>query len=94
MFIVTNCSPGGNYTPSVFTTIEGARDWMYECTAGNIDAFVDEVDFTGMSNLEICQWGRDHINAELSEFRTVIHYPDYSYNIMEIFEVKEDQING
>ena len=94
MYIVTNCTPTGNYTPSIFVHKKDAVDWIHECTAGNIKAIVNDKDFSNMSNLEICEWGRDHLNVELSELRTAVHYVDYSYNIMEIFEVKEDQING
>ena len=86
MFIVTNCTPIGNYKPSVFETLEAATDWVYECTAENIKSYIGH-DLEGMNNKQVCLWGESNLNVKISIGRTEIYYYDDSYNIMEIFEV-------
>lgn len=86
MFIVTNCTPTGNYKPSIFNDLESATNWMHECTANNIKAVTDHC-LKNMSNKDICLWSESYMNAKISIGRTEIYYDDDSYNIMEIFEV-------
>lgn len=88
MFIVTNCTPKGNYTPSIFKTIKEAYDWMLECTANNIKQSTDH-EFYGLSNNDVCRWGCKHMDVKIAIGRTEIYYGDDSYNIMEIFEIEE-----
>lgn len=45
MYIVTNATVEGNYTPSIFKSFNEAQKWMIECAASNIlRAFSKELD--------------------------------------------------
>ena len=91
MFIVTNCAPGGNYTPSVFKTFEEAEEWMLECTANNIKESNIPIYFSNMNNKEVCQWAVKNIpdDFKITKDKTELYYSDESYNIMQIFEVED-----
>lgn len=86
MFIVTNCTPTGNYKPSLFNDLESAIDWLYKCTANNIKSFIAH-DLNDMNDLEVCLWGEVNLDVKIGISRTEINYGGDSYNIMEIFEV-------
>ena len=86
MFIVTNCTPTGNYTPNVFKEMKDAIDWIYECTANNIKACTDK-DLSNMTNIEVCHAAEYFMDCKISLYRTELYYSDDTYNIMELFEV-------
>ena len=44
IYLVTNVTGDGEYTPSVFTTLNAAKDWLKECTIKNFLAAVDTDD--------------------------------------------------
>ena len=91
MFIVTNATPTGNYTPSVFTNFEDAQYWMYQCTADNLRncgiSYPEELE---EDDKAICEWftmNIESIDVEVTDKAAHIYYSDDSFNIMEIFEV-------
>lgn len=92
MFIVTNATPNGNYTPSVFAKREDAENWMYECTADNLRTLIDnipnELEEDDKATCEWCMLNVEDVDIEITDNRTQIYYSDDSFNIMEIFEVK------
>lgn len=101
-YIVTNCTPGGNYTPSIFTNKEDAVKWMKECAADNIEAafnceleeeFGEEIyedDFDDDGNIErILEYAEENLDVKIFEDQIEIYYADDSYNILQLFEVTE-----
>ena len=89
LYIVTNCTMTGNYTPSLFNTLEDAKQWMYECTALNLNEYEDIPE--GLSYKEMCEWCKNNNTDLLTDFdmyedMTSIYYPDTNYNIMQIFK--------
>lgn len=88
LYIVTNCTMTGNYTPSLFDTLEDAKQWMYELTALNLSECVNIP--KGLSYKEMCEWYKNnpkpHIDFDMHEDMTSIYYPDTNYNIMQIFK--------
>lgn len=97
MFVITNTTPEGEYSPSTAKTIEEAREWMYECTSENILAYtvghiMNEEEYSELkkkSNKEICEWAKEKsdLDFEMSEMSTKLYYGDDSYNIMEIHDI-------
>lgn len=98
-YIVTNCTPTGNYTPSIFENKEDAVQWMKECSAENIKAafdsdleeeFGEEIyneDFDVDGNIErILEYAKENLDVEISENKIEIYYADDSYNILQLFE--------
>ena len=85
MFIITNCTQYGNYTPSVVETKEEAVEWMRECTKNNILAANDDID-ENLSDDEIFKYAEDNMNFKIYENESKLYYPDGNYNIMQIFE--------
>lgn len=53
IYIVTNITSSGEYTPSVFSTLEDAKEWLKECTIKNFLAAVD--DETVLYNIDMKQ---------------------------------------
>lgn len=90
MYIVTNCTPQGNYTPVVTNTLKEAEVWMVECTANNIrNAFEDEYEeLNEMSDADVLVWAKKNGEFYIYKDKTEIYYDDGAYNIMEIFEVE------
>lgn len=102
MYIVTNSTPEGNYTPSTFTNKDDAIKWMKECSAYNIKAafdyeleeeFGEEIyneDFDIDGNIEhILEYAKENLDVEISEDKIEIYYADDSYNILQLFEETE-----
>ena len=92
MFIVTNATPVGNYTPSVFTNFEDAQSWMYECTASNLRTCCNNIpkdlEEDDKATCEWCAMNIESMDIEVMDDETSIYYSDDSFNIMEIFEVE------
>lgn len=90
MYIVTNCTPQGNYTPVVTETLEEAKAWMVECTAGNIRAAYGNgrTDLFTMTDEEVLAWAEENADCNIYDEQTEIYYGDDAFNIMEIFEVE------
>ena len=99
MFIITNCTQEGNYTPSKADTYEEAYAWMVECTAENIRAGYghDIEDETGisandMSDSDIIDWAEENMDGydfSMDKFNSTIVYTDGNFNEMKIFNLDE-----
>lgn len=56
MFIITNTTATGEYTPSKAKTFEEAQDFMYETTFNNYAAvYRDFSEFSKDMNIELCE---------------------------------------
>lgn len=90
MIIVTNATPTGNYTPSVFLDKNNAENWIKECTANNIRGYKTK-ETEGMDDDEVIEWSKKHFSKYCFVFcenKSYIEYSDGSYNLMELFEVE------
>lgn len=97
MFIITNCTDSGNYTPSKADTYKDAFAWMVECTADNIrSAYHYEIEEdTGKSVDElsvddIIDWAKDNLDGyifDIDDEKSYIEYSDGSFNEMKIFDL-------
>ena len=98
MFIITNCTASGNYTPSKAETYEEAYAWMVECTAENIrNAYKYEFDgdtepdsIWKLSDKEVIAWAKE--NADMYAFNitdnfSYVEYSDGNFNEMQIFDL-------
>lgn len=96
MFIITNTTMGGEYTPSKAETFEEARAWLLECTANNIRAWegCEYPELNDMNNEEVLEWAEEKAEDGLIDFcfsndSSEIYYGDDSYNIMNIYNLDE-----
>ena len=96
MFIITNTTCGGEYTPSKANTFEEAKAWLFECTANNIRAWKGIVypELNDMSNEEVLKWAEEQSeNGEIDFYfsgdSSEIHYDNNSYNIMNIYDLNK-----
>ena len=94
MFIITNTTCGGEYTPSKAETFEEAKAWLFECTARNICAWKasDYPELNDMSDEEVLKWAEEQseegeIDFCFSDNSSEIYYDDDSYNIMNIYDL-------
>lgn len=85
MFIITNCTPEGNYTPTVVKTKIEAINWMTSCTKNNIIASSDKFNEPVSIN-EVFEWAKNNMDFKISDEESKLYYSDGSYNIMQIFE--------
>lgn len=91
IYIVTNNTAVGNYTPSIMKTFKDAQKWLLECTAQNIKASEEVEELKNKSDVEVCEWAKTHGPAykEKTDSRgvyyTYLEYADGSFNEMEIF---------
>ena len=87
MFIVTNTTSDGEYTPSVFTDKEKAYDWFYSLIVNNlIDAKGDKIPEDIRGNRDgVLSFGleKGYLERE-NENRYAIIYSLYSPNIQTI----------
>ena len=99
IYVVTNTTPIGSYTPSVFTKKENAVQWRKECAADNIySAYEDELK-EGFDDLEfersteaILEFAdRELDEVEIHSNEIDIYYADDSYNILQLFEVETEE---
>lgn len=90
LYIVTNAISGGEYTPTLCSSFDEAKDWLIECTANNIRSWMGgkyKILFN-MSNIDVIEWGEKNLpDFEFSEKGSKIYYGDDDYNIMNIYEV-------
>lgn len=92
MYIVTNTTMGGEYTPSKAETLEEARQWLLECTANNIRIWKEdkEESLSDMTNEEVIEWAKKNLSDfSFSPDNSEIWYDDESYNIMNIYNLDE-----
>lgn len=90
MYIITNSTLCGDYTPSTADTLEEARAWMQECTAENIRSSLEGDLCCGMTDAEIIAWAKDNLEYfEFDEMHSYIQYNDDSYNLMHIYNVDD-----
>ena len=91
MYIVTNTTGLGEYTPSRFKKLENAKKWLIECTAENIRSWKEDEhdELLFMRNNKVIEWAKNNLgrNFEFSEEHSLIVYGDGSYNLMNIYEV-------
>ena len=94
MFIITNTTNGGEYTPSKANTLEEARAWLFECTANNIRAWkgCEYPELDNMTDEKVIDWGKEkakegEIDFSFSKDSSEIYYDDDSYNIMNIYDL-------
>ena len=92
MYIITNTTMGGEYTPSKAETLEEARRWLLECTANNIRAWKgdEEKSLSNMTNEEVIEWAEENFSLcdfSFSPDSSEIWYDDNSYNIMNIYNL-------
>ena len=89
MFIVTNFTDTGEYTPSKLNTMEEATNWLYECTANNIRSWKGEkLPRTDMSNEEVLEWANDNLDGfEYDEYGTHIEYGDGAFQEMNVYDL-------
>lgn len=100
IYIITNTTQIGNYTPSVFTKKENAVQWLKELAVENIkSAYEDELkegfgedDFDVNGNIErILEYASENLDVEISDSKIEIYYADDSYNILQLFEVETEE---
>ena len=98
MYIITNCTDQGSYTPSKANTYEEAYAWMIECTAANFrSAYGYGLEDDGknpdkMSDTEIIEWAKENMCDYAFEFgnhHSKILYADSSFNEMRIYNLDE-----
>ena len=97
MFIITNCTDTGNYTPSKADTYEDAYAWMVECTAENIKKAYgyDIEEETGkkpdeLSVDDVIDWAEDNLDGyifSIDDEKSYVEYSDGSFNEMKIFDL-------
>ena len=89
MFIITNTTMGGEYTPSKANTFEEAKAWLFECTANNIPAWQEgeHEELSDMSDVEILEWASENLDVKFNDWGSEIWYDDDSYNIMNIYDL-------
>lgn len=104
IYIVTNTTPTGNYTPSIFTKATKAYKWMKELAVENIKAAYedelkeefedlygsDDLEFEGSEEaiLEFADENLDDVKIYTDEID--IYYGDDSFNIIQLFEVETE----
>ena len=91
MYIITNTTAVGEYTPSKANSLEEAKAWMLECTADNIRACQeDELPREDMTDEEVIEWAEDNLDEfKFTETSSYIEYDDGSYNSMNIYNLDE-----
>ena len=93
MYIITNTTATGEYTPSKANTLEEAKAWLLECTAYNIRAWQgDELPSVDMTDEEVIEWAKDNLvesEFKFTEDSSYIEYDDGSYNRMQIYNLDE-----
>lgn len=92
LYIITNTTSSGNYTPSIANSLESAMSWMYKCTADNIRNFKQDEypELKTMSNIDVCLWAEENLpDIEIEDFQTYIGYSDGNYNCMQIFKLSD-----
>lgn len=97
MFIITNCTDRGNYTPSKADTYEDAYIWMVECTAENIKmAYSHDIEEeTGkkpdeLSVDDVIDWAEYNLDGyifSIDNEKSYVEYSDGSFNEMKIFDL-------
>ena len=90
MYIITNTTMGGEYTPSKAKTLEEAQKWLYECTANNIRAWKDACfpELKNMSDKDVIVWAEKNLNNfKFNNNSSEIYYDNDSYNIMNIYNL-------
>lgn len=100
IYVVTNCTAEGNYTPSIFTSEEKARGWVVEL-AVNLIRNCAKKDLYFMSDEEVLNWAisveEDERWAELNfnESKFFIEYEDENFNKVELheLEISEEQLS-
>lgn len=100
VYVVTNCTAGGNYTPSIFTSEEKAKGWIVELTV-NLIRDCAKKDLYFMSDDEVLSWAisveEDERWAELNfnESRFFIEYEDENFNKVKLHELElsEEQLS-
>lgn len=100
VYVVTNCTAGGNYTPSIFTSEEKAKGWIVEL-AVNLIRDCAKKDLYFMSDDEVLSWAisveEDERWAELNfnESRFFIEYEDENFNKVKLHELElsEEQLS-
>ena len=78
MFIITNTTFGGEYTPSKANTLEEAKAWLLECTANNIRNYADQ---------EIEELEKQKKEKILNELLR-----KYNLSVNDIEEIEDDEI--
>lgn len=100
VYIVTNSTLTGDYTPYVTKSEEDARDWLYECSinnfissrapylvkiGGNTFESYDEIKDAGLIE-EMKEIINKSGSSEIDDNSSYIEYGDDSFNRMHIFE--------
>ena len=88
-YIVTNTISNGEYTPTITSSYDEAKDWLTECTASNIRGWKCgcNKDLFEMSDMEVIEWAKKNLpDFEFSERCSKIYYDSDDYNIMNIYE--------
>ena len=91
MYIITNITTVGEYTPSKANTLEEAKTWLLECTADNIRAWKDDLP-SEMTDEEVIEWATENLcesEFKFTEYSSYIEYDDHSYNRMQIYNLNE-----
>lgn len=92
MFIITNTTNGGEYTPSKAKTLAEAKKWLCECTADNIRSWKEDEEeaLSDMSDKEVIKWAKENLSDfSFTPYSSEIWYDDESYNIMHIYNLDD-----
>lgn len=91
MYIITNTTNIGEYTPSKADTYEEAKAWVIECTSRNIRTWKgNELPSENMTDKEVIEWAKENVNDfEYVEDSSYIEYEDGSFNRMTIYNTDE-----
>ena len=100
VFVVTNCTATGNYTPSIFTSEEKAKGWIIELAAGLIRSCALK-ELPDISDEDLILWASKDDDApgwteiSVSENKFFIKYGDENFNevCLHELEIYEEQLS-
>lgn len=94
MYIITNTCLNAEYTPSKVETLGEAKAWLKRCTVANIRGWKNECKFLkDMSDDGVIEWAKYSLNDfefDKDGMHSAIYYDDESYNIMNIYDISND----
>lgn len=95
LYVVTNRTNDGVYTPSLFTDLDSAKQWILECTVDNLKGAYNCL--LGKDDNDIIEWAKNKaadgtLDFEFIDTESYIGYTDGSCNHMQLFEYDMNDI--
>lgn len=91
MYIITNTTSTGEYTPIKAKSLKKSKKIMLEMMADNIRGYRSDVaKLEKMSDKKVVKWAKKHLEDFIfNDKESFISYDDETFNKMQIYNLKE-----